>query len=953
MPKFLESCANYIYTRYAAELKDITIVFPNRRSGVFFSAYLRRQLTGPVIGPSLTTVNELLQAQSPLIPAEKLRLITILHEVFKKITGSNESLDDFYFWGEVLLADFDDIDKYLVNAGDLFRNLAGIKNIEQQFDYLTEEQKLTLERFWGSLGNWQSRGHESEFIAIWDKLFAVYEMFRNELRKINAGYPGMIMRDGVENQETGAAMPESSRYIFIGLNALNNCEKHLFLKLQKEGRALFFWDYDSYYLDNPVNDAGKFLRENLRMFPSPEDFMPDCQSFRTEKSVEIISVPSFTGQSQVIPAFFESCASAVPEEGNFDSTAIILADETLLFPVLGAIPESFENINVTMGYPVKNSPVAGFISLLVALLRNTRTGNDGNTRFYYKVVADILNHPVLAGEADEKTGLFLKSVVAGNKIYLTPEELQFSDIHTLIFRVPSSVAGYPDYFMQILELLYVKAGSTPGNLVVKELIYQLYLAFERMFSAIREVQQELSPSVFFRVMSHYTGQVSVPFEGEPLSGLQVMGILETRCLDFENVVIIGLNEDTWPRSGTAPSMIPFNLRKAFGLPGIDDQDAMYSYYFYRLIQRARRVTASWNTIREGLSGGELSRYGFQLMMLSPHKVKTDTFDFPFINRPPDEIIIHSSEEISKKLLALNNSGKALSPSAINTWLGCSLRFYFRYVLNIEEPDEVSEEIDRRIFGNIFHKAVEYLYTPWSGENIDRSQLSTLKKDQALIGRCVRRAFATEFFRIPEEEAENIVFQGKAQLIYSTILNYISNLIELDKSYAPVRIVSLEKGFYARFNIRTGGKAETVRVGGNIDRLDEADGQLRVIDYKTGNLESSDLSFRSLESLMDTSLKTRKKEVVQALIYSLVLKKEYFPGKKISAVIYPILKLADSTMNPNIRMDGSEMEIGDISDEWESSLISVLEQIYSPDGVFNQTPFKERCSYCPYKQICMR
>lgn len=953
MHKFLEDCARYVYSRFHADLKNITIVFPNRRSGVFFSAYLRKQLVSPVIGPTITTVNELLQTMSPLIPAEKLRLITILHEVFRNVTGSTESLDEFYFWGEVLLADFDDIDKYLINAKDLFQNIAGLKDIEHHFDYLTEEQKATLQRFWGSLGSWKEWEHERKFVTVWEKLFEVYDSFRNELRKVNAGYPGMIMRDGVENYGVGTLTENLTGYIFIGLNALHACEKHLFARLQMENKAVFLWDYDSYYVDNPVNDAGKFLRENLSMFPAPDDFSGYNHAFRDSKTIRIISVPSLTGQSQILPAFFQQHAAAIPEEGDFDNTALVLADESLLFPVLGAIPQNIANINVTMGYPVKDSPVAGFLSLLSALLRNTRCEIGEAPRFYYKFVTDILNHPLLVEEAREKTEPFLKGVVAGNKIYLSPEELQFSDIHSLVFRVPDSVAGYPDYFLGIMAMLYRKTEAKSGYMVARELISQVYVALERMFSAIREVRQELSPAVFFKILNQYIGKVSVPFEGEPLSGLQVMGILETRCLDFDNVVILGLNEEVWPRTGAAPSMIPYHLRKAFGLPGMDDQDAMYAYYFYRLIQRARRVTATWNTIREGLSGGELSRYGFQLMMLSPHKVHISTFDYPFVNRTSGEIVIPSGEEITRKLLAVNNSGKALSPSAINTWLGCTLRFYFRYVLNIEEPEEVAEEIDRRIFGNIFHKAVENLYASCSGKLIVGDHLSKMLKDRESAEMCVRRAFATEFFKVPEEEAGSIDLQGKARLIYTTILSYIVNLIELDKAYAPLRILSLEKGYYTTFQIQVGNDMVPIVVGGKIDRLDEVDGVLRVIDYKTGNLESRDLSFRTMEELTDTLSKTRKKEVVQALIYSLVLKRDHFSGHKISALIYPVLKLSDTALNPQIRRDGQEMEIGEIRSEWESSLIAVLEQIYSPAGVFRQTQYKERCRYCPYRQICMR
>lgn len=953
MQKFLESCAQYVYHRYARDLKDITIVFPNRRAGVFFNAYLGRIPDKPVIGPGITTIGDMMLSLSPLAVAEKLMLIVLLHDVFTRETGSQESLDEFYFWGEVLLGDFDDIDKYLVNAEDLFQNIAGIKELEHQFDYLSDEQKKTLEQFWGSIKNWQTRSQQKAFVNLWDKLGGIYENFRQELRKRQAGYPGMVIRDGISRLDEELSELQSMKYLFVGLNALNNCEKQLFLRLKAAGKAEFFWDFDEFYLNNAVNDAGKFLRENLLLFPAPDDFKPDCQSFSTGKSIQLISVPSAAGQTQVITGLLTPNSGWLPAINEFDKTAVVLADESLLFHALGALPEDAGKVNVTMGYPVKYSPVNSFLYLLSALLRNAPAAEGNKQRFYFRQVTDILSHQILAAVEPDKVKEFQRNIVAGNRIYLEPEELSFSRIHKLIFTVPGSVAEYTGYFLRILEELYVLASESGGNQIVREIISQLYQSVEQVSSAIRETGKEISPGVYFRLLNQHLGKISVPFEGEPLSGLQVMGILETRCLDFENLVIIGLNEEIWPRAFTAPSMIPYSLRKGFGLPGIDDQDAMYAYYFYRLIQRSKRITATWNSIREGVSGGELSRYGFQLMMTSPHKVMTGSHDYPFLNRPPEQITIPSGPGISAKLLETYTGSRALSPSAINTWLTCSLKFYFRYVLNIEEPDEVSEEIDRRVFGNIFHKAVENLYSPWIGGTIDEKLLNRLLADKVNMENCIRRAFATEYFKLPEDRTGEISMEGKARLVFSTIRSYLVKLLELDKKFAPIQLHSLEGGYYAGFRVKIGDRPVTIRVGGKIDRLDATYGIIRVIDYKTGNLQNADLVCRSLDDLVNPSVKNLKKEIVQALIYSLVIKKGYYPDQKISAAIYAVLRMNDEDLDPGIKIGGEKMEIGNIELDWESEFTTLLENIFNPDAVFRQTEFKERCVYCPYNPICMR
>ena len=955
MQRFLESCASYIYEKYHADLHNLCLVFPNRRSGVFFSAYLQKLLKRPVLGPEITTINELLLSLSGMQVPDRLWLISYLYDTYRKKSGSNETFDDFYFWGEMLLADFDDTDKYLVDARDMFRNLAELKEIEQGFDYLTDSQKQALMQFWGSVKHWEEKKHEKEFISLWDSLIPVYEEFRSGLASLGLGYGGMVIRDGVERLSETSRKLTACKYLVIGLNALNECEKKLFRWLTEQDRAEFFWDYDQYYYENGINDAGKFLRENISAFPPPGDFKFDHTSFLSPKNIRIVSVPSSYGQSQVIPPFFHE--KKLGEISKFDDLAIVLADETLLFPVLGAIPTSAGSVNVTMGFPLKHASVMGLITLLRTLLQNTRIEAGTPVNFYYRPVFDILNHQLLGRSESAMVKEQMKKWSMENKIYISSEELKFSPLHEAIFTLPQDISGYPGYFLLILDRLYHSFEDDEGNTMSRELIFHMYEAIDKLQVVMADpaIPESviLTPSIFFRLLNQYLGQVSVPFEGEPLSGIQVMGILETRCLDFENLIIIGLNEETWPRAFTAPSMIPYNIRKAFGLPGIDDQDAMYSYYFYRLIQRASNVTAAWNTIREGTTGGELSRYAFQLMLHSPHQVSRRNLDYPFSGRPASTISVPSGKEISDFLLQKNRDGKALSPSAIIQFLTCRLKFYFKYVLQLEEPDEISEEIDRRTFGNLFHKAVENLYNPLIGKVLDRKAFDDLKQDKVSIENAIRRAFITEYFRKEENDASAIDLDGKALLIFSTLRTYLRNMVEIDSENAPLTIHSLESSWYQNLPVEIDGVQRDIKIGGKIDRVDQSDGVIRVIDYKTGSLMSSDLSCKTLDEVFVPQKKKIKKEILQALVYGYILKSESYHHSEIGATIYAILKLRDESFNPVIRINNQPLQMSEVFEESGVSIKAIISEIYSENTVFGQTEFRERCEYCPYKGICRK
>ncbi len=952
MERFLAGCAKYITQKHAHHLHEICLVFPNRRAGVFFSSYLQNEIDKPVIAPAITTIGELFAGYSNYFQAEKLQLISLLFDEFRKQTQTTETFDQFYFWGEILLADFNDIDRYFVDARDLFTNIADLKEIDHVFDYLTDEQKAALEQFWGSMAVAGRKDFQQKHLLVWSKLFAVYAGFKSVLKESNLAFAGMADRQVIEELEAGKLEFGFEKYYFIGLNALNECEKRLFSYLIKEEKAAFLWDSDRFYTNEKTNEAGRFMRENLLRFPSPTDFVMADNHFSEPKKIKLVAVSSNYGQAQQVPLFLKEINQSEP--ARFDETAVVLADETLLFPALGAVPPEVETVNITMGYPVKNSMIHGLLMLLVQLMKNRRVDASGNITAYYRYVTDILNHQLLAVVEPEKSRLFISEIQSRNKISITLTDIQISPLHGKIFTLPIKTADYCGYFLGVLsEIFKLHIAEEDNDSIVQEIIFSVYSAIEKLDALIKKVvteqQREISDTVFFRLLTQYLNSETVSFEGEPLAGLQFMGILETRCLDFKNLVILGLNENKWPRTSTAPSFIPANIRKGFGLPGIDEQDAMYAYYFYRLIQRAENITATYNVVKDGIGTGELSRYGYQLLFDSPHQPEKLNLGFSFASNPVQPVLVKATPEIARQLLEYNQSGKALSPSAINTYLQCSLRFYFRYIAQLPEPEEVKEEIDGAIFGTIFHETLEELYQPFVGKTITRADIDKILENKLVTDNLLLRKIRKIYLKQPEIEGKFIP-EGKTVLFFENMKTYLQQLLKTDAKYAPFEIVSLEKSCQTKLEVTIDGNPQQILMGGTIDRVDRVNGSLRILDYKTGNVSA--LSFKSIAELFASEKKDPKKEILQALVYALILSDET-GEQEVKPVIYSFRKLFDENFNPNIRFEKTDFSLTEIKQELVEHLKNLLAEIFSENNIFQQTQFPEHCKYCAYSKICMR
>jgi hypothetical protein len=942
---FLKQVAHYLYTYHRDELSDYCLVFPGRRAGVFFTAYLNELIEKPMLSPEVVTISELIYRLTNLQEADTVSLVLKLQEIYSKVTGHNESLDEFFFWGEILLGDFDDIDKYLLNADDLFRNIADLKELENQFDYLTDEQRKAIEDFWGNLEKVPSSFNKEKFIGIWIKLAEIYHQFKTSLAQNGIGYSGMIYREVAEAlTESQLAELSAPKYVFVGFNALNNCEKAIFRKLEKQKKAMFFWDYSEFYLKDRENEAGSFLRTNLVQFPQPKYFkLEDAETFK--RKIKLVAVPGNITQAQAVnlPGVIDNLGV----NSRFDNTAFVLADENLLIPVISSVGNHFRGINITMGYPFANTPVYGFTSQLISLQRNIRRSAKSAV-FYYKPVVALLNHQfVVTNEIKD----FVSEIHRRNKIYINASELKINAFVAKLFSSPDNWNDVLDYFLDILKELSLKYNPARDeqHQLESEYIFQAYLAIQRLKDSLLALNiPDFPVKIMFRLLDQGLKRISIPFEGEPLTGLQIMGLLETRCLDFENLILFSANEGFLPRIAPGHSFVPYHLRKGFGMPTYEDRDAMYAYYFYRLIQRNRNTVIVYNSITEGVSFSEKSRFLYQLQFDSDFEIEEMNLSFNFKGTSNEPIEIWSNEKYINQLVTRYSTSK-LSPSAINTWLDCRLKFYFKYLAGIKEKEELKEEIDAVLFGNLFHYTIEKLYLPFVGKTVEEHALKMLAADRKKIDEKVLESIAVQYFRMKPEEAQTVKLSGQSILIANHIREYIVQLIKNDIKFTPFEVLSLEKDYVEDFEVQSGGKILKIKVGGIVDRLDRTADGIRIVDYKTGrNLK---LDFKDWNQLIDRNYSERRKEIFQTLIYSDILNRA--ESQPILPTIYKLDNLFDDEFDPSVVINGNKIIYQRFTNEFREIFSSVLSEIFNPETVYDQVKDSGKCSYCPYNKICRR
>jgi hypothetical protein len=955
MNNFLKAIAEKLYNTGSNDMVDYCLVFPNRRAGLYFNMYLAELAQKPVWSPVIYTISDLMVKLSGIQPGDEMSLIFELYHTYKRIKKSDEGFDSFFYWGEVMLADFDDIDKNLVNTADLFQNLADIKEIENTFDYLTEDQINAIRSFWLSFNPGKYSDHQQEFISTWSILDTIYSEYKKGLAERKTGYEGMIYRQVADMLSENNAGLKFNKFIFIGFNALNRSEEKLFSFLKSMQKAEFYWDYDNYYISDKANEAGFFLRSNLKNYPHSAIDCSFSQLTSRDKKIEIISAPSNVSQAKIIYNLLSDlgCNNCGPEH-----TVVVLPDESLLMPVLYSIPPEVGGINITMGYPLKHSSAFSLVENLAELHKSAKQGQDGKQLFYHRNVLSVLNHPLVSDASHEASRKIAGEITLQNKIYISVEEFYNIDVLSEIFVKINDFNTFTGYLLKLLHFFFGRTGMNEGgsnSMIQQEFIYNVYLSVKRLQVLLDEWDINPGFETCLKLLKKILFPLRIPFTGEPLAGLQVMGILETRAIDFDNVIILSMNEGIFPSTAHQPSFIPHNLRRGFGMTTTEHRDAMSAYYFYRLVQRAKNVYLVYNTQSEGIKTGEMSRFLYQLKYEPAFRINEKNLNFQISFDTVNEIIINKNPEIIKKLESLTGSqdnNAYLSPTAINTWIDCSLKFYFQYIAGITEYEQIREEIDPPVFGNILHKTLNSIYSVITSKKITTTVLERLLKNVAYIEDRLLDAFNTEFFsnRIKSKD----LLAGRNILIFEVLRKYLIRIIEMDKSLAPFEIDELEKKFVISLNTGNNGKTRHVNIGGRIDRIDKIQNTYRIIDYKTGN---ADTRFPDVASLFDNALDNRNKAALQSLMYAMILSRNYKSVIPVVPGLYILKELYRPGFDYRLEYKSDGKYYAALKDymilasEFENHLVNTLNDIFSNNTSFRQTTNIYLCRYCMYRSIC--
>jgi len=986
MKPFLYQVASLFYSKYGAEVSRLAFVFPNRRTGLFFQKYLSEVSEKPLFSPTILTINDLFVQLSGKQTADRISMLFKLYDIYLNHSGSSETFDEFLYWGEMLLNDFDDIDKYMVDARMLFTNVTDLREIENDFSFLSPEQIAAIRTFWSSFYPKGDTPNQEQFLAVWQILYALYTDLRETLAAEGKGYGGMIFREVVEQMEKNECCDlPYTKVVFVGLNALSVAEERFLSELQKREIADFYWDYASPKVTDPDNKASYFVERNLRRFPSQLKVESGELKVESEDSnakplstfisplstpkVEVIGIPSGIGQAkQVHSILSELCREDEMSAEEALRTAVILPDEHLLIPVLNAIPEQIKRINVTMGYPLAGTPVASLMEYILALQKNIRYV-DRRPVFYFRDVLPILNHRYISTTSPEVVSDLVKDISENNKIYISYDDLDKTSLLSILFTPVTAVETFSDYLINVLQELNkavesgkLKVESEDSNAeplstfnsqlstindIEQEFIFHYFATVNRMKEVMREANVEMKIDTYFRLLKRVTDTITIPFHGEPLSGLQIMGVLETRALDFDRLIILSMNEGIFPLRKVANSFIPYNLRRGFGLPTYEHQDSVWAYHFYRLIYRASHVSLLYDTRSNGLQTGEVSRFVHQLHYHYEEPIQNKLVVYNVSSSKTPALQVAKTEEVMNRLVAFRSGGtRAISASAVNTYLDCPLKFYFSVVEGIREEEEVSETIESNVFGSILHKVMEELYQPFCGKMVTADLLKAIRKDTPMLTGAIARAFAEIFFKT------DIVrpLTGQNFLIGEMIRKYVEKVLERDAKLTPFRYIESEKQIKCLFPLTD---KSNIQLKGFIDRIDEVRDTVRIIDYKSG---SGTTQFTSVEALFDKEDTDRSKAVMQVFMYAWMygtvqLSTAIQPG------IYYMRTLFSPSFDPGIYRRTDRFKTEQVLDfanyhaDFENSLRNCLDEIFDTETPFVQTPNGKACVYCPFKDIC--
>ena len=941
MKSFIDICVADILQKHAQNLQHTTIVFPSKRAMVFFKKSLGEQISQPIFLPKLTTIQDFCISRQEFTIPDDFTLVYQLYTSFKEIAESKESFESFFPWGEMLLSDFDDIDKYLIKADDIFQNIADNKEIDSLFSYLNEEQIAMISRFWDTTkitGAPAENDVRRNFVEFWKLLPRIYKDFKEKLAAQNLCFEGMAMRNVAESSvEKQHEIFGEGLFIFLGFNALSQCESKIFSFLQNRKQALFYWDYDTYYQNDESHEAGIFTRKNIQKFPN-ELGKEHFSNFCNEKNIRIIRTPNEITQAKL-------CDELISQFSSLEQTAIVLADEKLIVPLMKSIPNNIR-YNITLGYPIRSSAAYTLFESILDLCNNKKGKN-----LYFKDVLRICENSLIPSDLQNNAKQLHKEITEKKRITIPDKDCSDKCNLPYIFEISTDVNTYIQSLCECIEKFCKNAELEEIDTSIFYTIYTELSALQTII-AKNEIQFEKISFINSLLKKSLQGK-NIAIEGQPLEGLQVMGILETRMLDFKNIIMTSVMDGNLPKTSVGGSFIPYNLRVAFGMPTIKEQSAMYSYYFYRLIQRCENLTLLYCE-NSGENKSEKSRFILQMLYESPFKNLSQSSNNPqkTINGITTEERSYTitptnsqSETIEKNrpkvraYIKLITSTKSLGPTILLRYIHCPKQFYFYAIKKLHKPEEISELPQALDLGKYFHDAMQGIYEKYTSKLIDSQVIDSILKDTDTIKANI--ALAMDKNNAPQNVA------NENSMEFQTIFKQIQNALLFDKQQ-PFKLMALESN-EANIVLENG-----VKIGGRIDRVDLQNDVYKIIDYKTGKCSIKDLEEKLTVAdsnlLFDKSL--TQEEAFQALFYAYILKKLH-PERNYQPNLYFVQCLSHPDNKTTLTVDGNEVVAveGDLYQQFEKNLRILLDDLISEDGCFEETQDSKRCKHCDYRTFC--
>ncbi len=972
MEPFLRKVAEVYLQNESTNIVDFCFVFPNKRSGVFFSKYLSEALKTPILLPEIITISDLISEFSVGIEASRYEQLFILYNVYKSISNEVVEFDQFQFWGDMILNDFNDVDRYLVDPKQLFINVQRLKEINS--NYLTEEQIKIINKYWGEnrsfdsvetfwkhLENNDDNGiPRDRFMKLWEILYDLYLKFNDELTNRGLSYSGRSYKDASEKiAKISANELTYKRYIFVGFNVLSSSEIKIFERLKEIDCADFYWDYNSPVYNCEYNKATRFIRKYIKLFPS--NYNIDNDKIETLPNINIIGIPSNVGQvKEAGKLLSELCANKkITDIENALNTAIVLPDENLFIPLIHSLPDNFKSVNITMGYPMRYTPVSALMKAIVSMQLRLRKLK-GEYVFYYEDIQNVLAQPLIRSVANIECEQ-IQNTISQNRLFNISAEYLKKEYPRLevLFTPVKDIKDFSNVFaytISLINFIRQNLSAVKHSSLDVSFLSRYTQALQSLKVLVERYSIEMQEHTFFHLIERAISSDTINFEGEPLKGLQIMGVLETRALNFENVIMLSMNERVFPRKHFSRSFIPDALRRGYGMSTIEFQESIYAYYFYRLISRATNVYLLYDARTAGVKSGEMSRYLYQLKFLYPQNtIKTSLVDYGIRSTRRDGIIIPKTNEIIEKLnkFRIEGSGKALSASAIKKYCHCPLQFYLEIIEELRIEDEVKEYMDDITYGNIVHAVAEKLYKGLDGIEITETVLERVKNSTAMLSNEITMAVNEHYNKLGKNNDTELY--GEAKVLAEIMLYSIKELLEREKQFTPIVFKSAEEKMIGRYSV---SPDMTISIKLFIDRVDTAmvNGceQLRIVDYKTGSDKTSVSSF---DPVFDSANADNNGAVLQMFVYcNFYAALQNYDGP-IQPIIYKLRTLKTEGLKPIIigsKKDAKPVyDYRDFNDEFLPYLHDTLEEIFNPQIPFAQTKNDDHCKYCSFKTICSK